>query len=224
MKKPKPMTLKQFHELLRPTGENLEPVTRQTSRMSRKYLQRPQDIKKSMISDIAKQLESWFSNGVVYRDEISMLAQGHAYADMPEILDVTLRQKHWLIAFQLLKQCGVPCKAWPSVLMFFPAYKKLEHETEDFSDRIRPIIGIKANPIPPPFIWNTRDMPPSPRAEQVARDWFNLTESRWADYIVWVLTQEKGTYLDRSISAVNKRVEVEQKLAHFGYDYFDIMQ
>ena len=67
-------------------------------------------------------------------------------------------------------------------------------------------------------------MPPSPRAQQVARDWFDLTESNWADYIAYVLTQEYDANLDRSISAVNKRVEVEQKLARFGYDYFDIMQ
>jgi len=224
IEKPKRITLKQFHKLLRPMGENYEPVTRQTSKVSRKYLQCPQDFKKSMISHIAKQLESWFSSGVVYRDEVSMLAPGHPYANMPEALDVTLRQAHWLITFQLLKQNGVPCKAWPSVLMLFPAYKKFENETEDYSDRIRPILGIKTTHMPAPFIWNTRDIPSRPRAEKVALDWFELTEISWGEFITQALAQEKGAYLDRSISAVNKRVEVEQILARLGYDYFDIMQ
>ncbi len=224
MKKPKRMTPEQFHELLRPTGENREPVTKQTLRMSGINLRCPQDIKKSISSTIAKQLESWFSSGVVYRDEVSMLNPAHSYANMPETLDVTLRKAHWLIAFQLLKENGVPCKTWPSALMLFPAYKKPERETEDYSDKIRPILGIKANLIPAPFIWNTRDMPPSPRAQQVAQEWFDLTESNWADCIAYVLTQENDANLDRSISAVNKRVEVERKLARLGYSYFDIMQ
>lgn len=118
----------------------------------------------------------------------------------------------------------MPFKTWPSVLILFPAYKKPEDKTKDFSDRMRPVLGIKANLIPDSVIWNTRDMQPSLRAEQVAREWFDLTESRWADYIARVLAEEKGIYLDRSISAVNKRVEVEQILARLGYDYFDIIQ
>ena len=116
MNKPKIMTPKQFNELLRPTGENRKPVTKHTSRISRKRLQCPQDFKKSIISRIVKQLESWFISGVVYSDETSVLAQGHPYTNMPEILDVTLRQIHWLIAFQLLKQCGVPCRVWLNLL------------------------------------------------------------------------------------------------------------
>ncbi|MFC2063424.1 hypothetical protein ACFLS8_05750, partial [Chloroflexota bacterium] len=183
-----------------------------------------QKVKTLITSEITKQLERWFAGGVTYRYDTSILSPARSYTNMPDSLNPSLKQKHWLICFNLLKEKGMPCKMWPSLLILLPAHKKPEAEIEDLSQKIRPIIGIKANPIPAPFIWNTRNMPPFTRAEKVARDWFELTESRWIDYIAWALEQDQDTYLDRSISAVNGRLKEEQVIAKLGYDYFDIMQ
>lgn len=221
---PKRLTPKQFHELLRPMGENQELMPKQNSRMSRRHLRCAQDVEKSIISTVTKHLESWFSSGVDYTSEESMLAPGRLYTNMPVALGMALRQAHWLIAFQLLKQNGIPYEMWPSALMLFPSYKKPESETEDYSEKIRPILGIKANLIPGPFVWNTRTIPPSLRAEKVAWDWFGLTQSSWADFLVQRVLTDEDTYYDRSIPAVNRRVALEEKVTRLGYDYFDIMQ
>ena len=163
-------------------------------------------------------MEAWFERGVTYdRDpvlgEVLRAANIMIYTNAPAELRHILESARGKILIYILEWRGVSDDMVPYLLMLIRAIPPAE---SGLKRELKAAFEQWLVPLPYGPVFGTTNKQPRERAELISDNWYDLQSQHLYSFVSKVYTTKGDELRPRSIRAIEKKLDLQQRLKDFG--------